>query len=82
MFSSQDAAFDFRDELIAELDRTETDGWHISPTLDGATIRLAEHVGSVRGHLDGAGYRVRDATTDDTRAEGWAAELEVRSRGE
>ena len=78
MFDSREDALAFRDQLVAELDRIETDGWHVSPRLEGATLRLAAGTARVRGHLDGRGYRIEDRTDDETDADGWDAELVVR----
>jgi len=78
MFDSREDALAFRDQLIQELDRIETDGWHVSPRLEGATLRLATGTARVRGHLDGRGYRIEDRTDDETDADGWDAELVVR----
>lgn len=77
MFDSQDNALAFRDDLVQELDRVETDGWQITPTLDGAEIKLGDNVALVRGQLDGQGYRVTDHTTDDVEDDGWIAKLKV-----
>ena len=75
MFDSRDDALAFRSELVEELDRIETDGWLVSPGLEGATIHIGDNVGRVRGRLNGQGYRV---TERDDPVEGWAAKLEVR----
>jgi len=75
MFDSRDDALAFRSELVEELDRIETDGWLVSPGLEGATIYIGDNKGRVRGHLDEQGYCV---TERDDLAEGWAAKLEVR----
>ena len=76
MFNSRDDALAFRDQLVEELDRIETDGWLISPGLEGATLHIGDGVGRVRGRLDGQGYCVTECDTDPD--EGWRAKLEVR----
>ena len=76
MFDSRQKALSFRDEIVRELDAVETDGFHVSATLEGAEVRLGSGVARVRGHLDGQGYRVDEKPTDE--AEGWAGALDVR----
>lgn len=78
MFDSQDKALAFRDEVVAELAPLETDGFDVSLTFDGVDVLLGTGTARVRGHLDSAGYRVRDRTTAETEADGWAAQLKVQ----
>lgn len=78
MFDSQDNALAFRDDLVQQLDRADTAGWKVSPTLEGATIKLGAGTARVRGTLDSAGYRVRDTTDSDVTASGWESELTVK----
>ena len=81
MFESEDEALSFRDEIITALDETETDGWHVSPTLDGVNVRLGGAVARARGHLDGQGYRVRERDVDPEKDGNWpVAKLDVRPR--
>jgi len=74
MFDSRDDALAFRSELVEELDRIETDGWLVSPGLEGATVHLGDGEARVRGRLSGQGYRVAEHEP----AEGWAVALEVK----
>lgn len=78
MFDSREDALEFRDQLVHELDATETDGFHVSARLDAAHVRLGTGVARVRGHLDSAGYTVTDATTSETEDDGWTGKLEVK----
>lgn len=78
MFEDRDDALSFRDELVPLFDADETDGFHLSLTLEGAEVRLGMGVARVRGRLDSRGYRVYDRTTPEIKNEGWDAMLEVR----
>lgn len=73
MFNSEDDALDFRDDIVTVLDTLDTDGWLLSPRLDGARIQLGDNVGEVRGTLDGQGYRTKSIEP----ADGWADALKV-----
>lgn len=77
MFDSEDKALAFRDDIVAELDGIETDGFVVSARLDGVDVLLGDGTALVRGHLDGQGYRVTDRTTDEIESDGWAAQLKV-----
>lgn len=77
MFDSEDKALAFRDDIVAELDGIETDGFVVSARLDGATVTLGTGTALVRGHLDGQGYRVRDRTTDEIESDGWESKIMV-----
>jgi hypothetical protein len=78
MFDSKQNAREFAFDIAQELDATETDGWSISPTLDGAEVKLGDNMPRVRGYLDRQGYRVSDATTAAIEDEGWSGMLEVQ----
>ena len=81
MFESEGEALSFRDEIISALDEVETDGWHITPTLEGAEVRLGDGAARVRGQLDGQGYRVRERSVDPEEDGNWpVAKLDVRPR--
>ena len=76
MFDSRDDALSFRDDIVNQLVKFETTGFHVKPTLDGVTIKLGGSPAPIRGRLDGQGYRVTDVTPDDPT--GWDSVLEVR----
>lgn len=78
MFESEADALAFRDDLVEELGRIETDGWEVSPTLEGATIKLGAGTARVRGSLDSAGYRVADTTDSEVANSGWESQLTVK----
>lgn len=78
MFTDRQVALDFAADIVHVLDGIDTDGFHVKPDLEGVKVRIGDGVGEVRGTLDGSGYSVSDRTTDETKDEGWDAELKVK----